>query len=203
MRKKAFLAILIVSVLLSSCQAVFTYSPFTFLQRDISTRPVEVQVSRAREALGTGDRDQMAEAYAVVEELLKTNNDPELSLLAADLAFGASGMTEVFTSALQDMEAISEGTPQDLEAVLETLDVELIAEGAAHVQSAVDAGAEVTDTQYVIAGAALLSSAVEKAGGFEQVGNLTEGDDGYEELKDAEEFLTAGGADELFDMFEL
>jgi len=112
-------------------------------------------------------------------------------------------MTEVFTSALQDMDTITESTPEDFEEVLKTLKVDLIAEGAAHVQAAVDADAEVTDTQYIIAGAALLTSAVEKAGGFEEVGELTEGDEGYEELKDAEEFLEAGGATDLLEMFEL
>ena len=60
-----------------------------------------------------------------------------------------------------------------------------------------------SDTQYVIAGAALLTAAVEKAGGFEEVGNLTEGDEGYQELQDAEAYLEAGGATDLLEMFEL
>jgi hypothetical protein len=201
--KKIFLLTVIASaVLFTACQAVFTYSPFTFLQRDISNRPAEVQVSRAREALGSGDTAQMAEAYEIIEKLLETEDDPELSLLAADLAFGASGMTEVFTSALQDMDTITESTPEDLQEVLENLNVDLISEGAGHIQTAVDAGAEVTDTQYIIAGAALFTSAVEKAGGFEQVGELVEGDDGYEELQDAEEYIKAGGATDLLSMFE-
>jgi len=203
MKKITVVIVVFITIVFSGCQAVFTYSPFSFLQRDISSRPVEVQVSRAREALSSGDTEQMAEAYEIVEGLLETSDDPELFLLAADLAFGASGMTEVFTSALQDMDTITESTPEDFEEVLKTLKVDLIAEGAAHVQAAVDADAEVTDTQYIIAGAALLTSAVEKAGGFEEVGELTEGDEGYEELKDAEEFLEAGGATDLLEMFEL
>ena len=203
MKKITVVIVVFITIVFSGCQAVFTYSPFSFLQRDISSRPVEVQVSRAREALSSGDTEQMAEAYEIVEGLLETSDDPELFLLAADLAFGASGMTEVFTSVLQDMDTITESTPEDFEEVLKTLKVDLIAEGAAHVQAAVDADAEVTDTQYIIAGAALLTSAVEKAGGFEEVGELTEGDEGYEELKDAEEFLEAGGATDLLEMFEL
>ena len=192
-----------VSILFVACQAVFTYSPFTFLQRDISTRPAAEQISRAWEALGSGDAAQMADAYAVVDALLETSDDPELFLLAADLAFGASGMTEVFTQALQDLDTITEGTTEELTAVLDSLDLDLIADGASHVQAAEDAGAEVSDTQYVIAGAALLTSAVELAGGFEQVGELTEGDPGYEEFQDAEAYFTAGGAADLLDMFEL
>jgi hypothetical protein len=139
----------------------------------------------------------MAEAYEIIEALLDTSDDPELYLLAADLAFGASGMTEVLTTAIMDLETVTQGTTEDLEAVLEILDVDLIAEGAAHIQAAVDAGAEVTDTQYIIAGVALFTSAVEKAGGIDQV------DDGYEEFQEAETFLEAGGAAGLLDMFEI
>ena len=191
------------TLLLAGCQAVFTYSPFSFLQRDISTRPPAEQVARAREALGSGDKDQMADAYEVVVKLLETSDDPELYLLAADLAFGASGMTEVLTQALQDLDAIGESTPEDLKEVLDLLDLELISEGVAYVREAEDSGAEVSDTQYVIAGVALLTSAVEQAGGFDNVGDLTEGEDGYQELQDAKAFLEAGGASDLLDMFEL
>ena len=80
---------------------------------------------------------------------------------------------------------------------------DFITDGVSHVQAAVDAGVEVSDTQYVIAGAALLASAVEKAGGFGEVGVLTEGDEGYQEFQDAEEYFTAGGAADLLDMFDL
>ena len=195
---------MVVSILLvAGCQAVFTYSPFSFLQRDISTRPPAEQVARAREALGSGDKDQMADAYEVVVKLLETSDDPELYLLAADLAFGASGMTEVFTQALQDLDTISESSSEDLERVLDSLDPKLISEGVDYVRAAEKAGAEVSDTQYVIAGVALLTSAVDQAGGFDKVGDLTEGEDGYQEFQDAKAFLEAGGASDLLDMFEL
>ncbi len=192
-----------ISILSVSCQAVFTYSPFTFLQRDISTRPAAEQISRAREALSSGNREQMADAYAVVEALLEESDEPELYLLAADLAFGASGMTEVFTQALQDLDTITAGSTEEFEAVLESLDLDLIADGASHVQAAEAAGAEISDTQYQIAGAALLASAVEKAGGFEEVGLLTVGQEGYQEFQDAQAYFTAGGAADLLDMFDL
>ncbi|MBN1686595.1 MAG: hypothetical protein JW852_08055 [Spirochaetales bacterium] len=202
MKRLSVLLFPVTVVLISACQAVFTYSPFSFLERDISTRPVVEQVARAREALSSGDTAQMAEAYAVVEALLETSDDPELYLLAADLAFGASGMTEVFTSALQDLDTITTGTPEDLQEVLDALDLDLISEGVTYVQAADAADAEVSDTQYIIAGAALLTSAVEQAGGFEELGNLTEGD-AYEDLQDARDFLEAGGATDLLDMFGL
>jgi len=203
--KRLFVLLLFVllAALFTGCQAVFTYSPFTFLERDLSTRPAVEQVARARDALGSGDSAQMAEAYEAIQVLLETSDDPELYLLAADLAFGASGMTEVFASALQNLDTITESTPEDLEAVLDSLNVELITEGVSYVEAAIDAAAEVTDTQYIIAGAALLTSAVEKAGGFDEVGSLVEGDDGYQELQDAKEYLEAGGASDLLEMFEL
>jgi len=62
MKKITVVIVVFITIVFSGCQAVFTYSPFSFLQRDISSRPVEVQVSRAREALSSGDTEQMAEA---------------------------------------------------------------------------------------------------------------------------------------------
>ncbi len=201
-RLPVFLIPVLLITLFTACQAVFTYSPFSFLQRDIADRPVAEQVDRARDALSSGDVTQMAAAYAVIEGLLETSDDPELYLLAADLAFGASGMTDVFISVLQNPDTITESTPEDVQAVLDTLDVELISKGASYVQTAAAADAEVTDTQYIIAGAALLTSAAEKAGGFENLASLTSGD-GYQERLDAEDFLTTGGASDLLDMFGL
>ena len=49
MKRLFVFQMLIAAVLFAACQAVFTYSPFTFLQRDITARPAaEPRTSRAR-----------------------------------------------------------------------------------------------------------------------------------------------------------
>ena len=199
--------ILIVALgfVLGACQAVFTYSPFTSLQRDIGSLSSEQKVKRAEDALGTGDVAQIGEAYEVIAAILEASDtpDPELTLLAADLAFAGSGVSEVLTSVLQDPEALSGAPTEDLIAMLDALDVALIAEGATHIQNAVAADAEVSSTQYVIAGASLLASAVEQAGSFEAVVDPLPTDAWYQDVLDAERFLTEGGAADLLEMFNL
>ena len=197
------LGILSVLVIFSACQAVFTYSPFTFLQRDLASLPPEQQVTRAQEALRSGDADQMADAYEIVAAMLDSSEDPELDLLAADLAFGASGIMEVFTTVLQDPESISGATSDDLEEILASLNLDLISDGAGHVQDAVDAEGEVTEAQYILAASALIAGAAEKAGGFEEMATLTSGDPGYDDLQDAEAFLQAAEATDLLEMFSI
>lgn len=202
--KRVVAAIFVCTVfLLSACQAIFTYSPLSFLQRDISNLPPAQQVKVAEDALGSGDPNQMTEAYAAIVTLLETSNDPDLSLLAADLAFGASGMTELFTSVIQDAESLMGAPTEELTALLEGLDTDLIAEGAGHIQDAASADADITDTQYLTAGAALLASAVEQAGSFEDVADPVPADPWYQDVQDAEAFLIEGGAEDLLSMFGL
>ena len=181
-------------LMLGSCQAIFTYSPLEFLQRDVTTLPAEQQVGRAENALASGDTEEMKGAYDAVAVLLaESPDDPELQLLAADLAFGASGVTEVFTSILQDPEALTESTPEDMLEILDTLDLDLISAGASHIESAVAIGADVEDPQLILAGASLIASAAEDAGGFEELAALDENDPAdaavIEKLETAQEFL--------------
>ena len=190
------MALFAVLAILGSCQAVFTYSPVEFLQRDVSTLPAEQQVGRAESALASGDIEDMKEAYDAVSILLEaTPDDPELQLLAADLAFGASGVTEVFTNLLEDPDSLTASTPEDLVAILDTIDLGLIAEGTSHIESAVENGADVQDSQLILASASLIASAAESAGGFEELSTLDANDPAdqgaIEQLESAEALLGA------------
>jgi hypothetical protein len=124
-------------------------------------------------------------------------------LMAADLAFGASGMTEVFTAVLQDPDLLTGSSTEELTTVLESIKPSYIAAGAGHLQDAEAAEAEISDTQYIIAGAALLASAVEQAGSFEAASDPLPSDLWYQDIQDAEAFLTEGGATDLLAMFNL
>jgi hypothetical protein len=204
MRSTILTCVVAGALIFSGCQAVFTYSPLEFLQRDMAALPEAQQVTRAEDALGSGDVAEMGDAYDTIALLLVEPHEPELDLLAADLAFGASGMTEVITSVLQDPEALSGGATEALTAILDTLDTDLIAEGVTHVQEAAAGGAEISESQYVVAGAALLASAVEAAGSFEAIADPAEDDPWYQDVQDAEAFFAAGGVtDDLLSMFNL
>ena len=189
-------------VVLTGCQAVFTYSPLAAFQRDLTDLTEEQQATYAETALSSGDTEAIAEAYETIAETLASQDepDPALSVLAAELAFGASGVTDVFTEILADPEALAVGGAESLDEVLENLDLDLISEGAEHLVNAAEAEdgeVEITDTQYAIAGAVLIAGAAEEAGGFENLESLEPGDAGYEEYQDAQEFLELGGVEDL------
>ncbi|MAG14033.1 MAG: hypothetical protein CMN78_05500 [Spirochaetales bacterium] len=195
-------------ILLGSCQAVFTYSPLEFLQRDVTSLPPEQQVGRAEDALSSGDTVEMKEAYDAVSSLLEASpEDTELQLLAADLAFGASGVTEVFTSILQDPEALAESTPEDLVEILDTLDLDLIAEGTTLIESAVAAEAEVAAPQLILASASIIASAADEAGGFEELATLDENDPAdaevIDKLESAQQLLGAVEDEGTADLLEM
>jgi hypothetical protein len=87
--------------LLAGCQAVFTYSPLSFLQRDPADLPPDQQVSWAEQALASGDPQAMAQAYDLVK------GDPDQAYLAASLAAELSGVTQALADAIADLATIS------------------------------------------------------------------------------------------------
>ena len=186
-----------------SCQAVFTYSPVVFLERDLANLSDEQQVERAEDVLVSGDSQAIADAYtAIAAQIDAGDTTPELSLLAADLAFAASGINDVVANVLGDPEVLSSATAEDVETLLEDLDLSLIDAGADYVRSASEVeGAEISDTQYIIAGATLMMSAADEAGGFEIFETEpSEGDAGYDEFTEAMDFLSAAGIEDFSDL---
>jgi hypothetical protein len=99
--------------LLAGCQAVFTYSPLSFLQRDPANLPPEQQVSWAEQALASGDPQAMAQAYELVKD------DPDQAYLAASLAAELSGVTQALADAIADLDTIRTYDSTQLEAFLD------------------------------------------------------------------------------------
>ncbi len=193
-------------LVLTSCEAVFTYSPVAFLERDMASLPDERKLERAEEILVSGSTEEILDAYDEVVTIIAAGGDTaENNLLAAELAFAGSGVTEVFTGIVSDPTIIADAAPEDLEQLFNSLDVDLIEQGASYVQSASnDENAQISDTQYLIAGAALLASVAEQANGFDIIETPpSSGDPGYEDYQDAMSFLSAGGIDDLSDLFSL
>lgn len=142
------------ALLLASCESVFTTSLLSFLQRDPSKLSPEQQVAYGRDALASGDPDQMAAAY----DVLKDSDDPSTQLLAADLALGAVELEGTL------LEAASADDPvAAIEAALDGYsddDFAKMSDAAALVDAA-DDSVEPTAEQYVFAAAGLLAVAAE------------------------------------------
>lgn len=184
-------------LLLSGCQRVFTFSPFSGLQRDPATMSAEQQQRYALDVLASGDTAAMAEAYALVEAMLA--NDPGnggLHLLAADLAIGASGLGGLVSS------IDPESGFSDAAALTEGLNTGLLSGVDSHIQQAEASGQDISDSQYVNAGAAIIiAKAAESEDGFDGIDWENDEDviraKGYAETGGVDiEALFGGGAEE-------
>lgn len=188
--KKTMLSIIIILTLgtgfFSSCQAVFTFSPFSAFQRDPANLSEEQQKVWAESVLASGDAASMAEAYAIIAALLADNpNDPELNLLAANLAIGGSGLGSLLTA------LDTSGGTGTLDAALGTLDYELLGGVAAHVTAAAENGGAVSESQYVNAAAAIVMVEANDEGGLDNI----DWDNPTAELQTALDFAELGGVD--------
>lgn len=138
--------------LLASCQAVFTFSPLSFLRRDPSTLSVAQQVEFAASALGSGDAEALAEAYAAIEAAAAADPlDPDLQYLAAQLALEMSGVGGVFETLLAG------GGDLVIDAtVWEGINQDLLADAGLYLQTADTLDADLTSTDYLVGAVGLL-----------------------------------------------
>lgn len=193
--------------ILASCERMFTTSPLAALQRDPSTYSDEQKLRYAADALASGDREAMAEAY----QLLSGSTDPETQLLAVDLAVGAAGVESVLTSALaavleagDDPDAASAALSDALESFSEA-DLALLTEAGDLLETAGEAGGA-SAGQYGLVAVGLLAAAAQEAGGVDNLDTLPDGSAGDGYLDQAETFLLAaadaGDSSELLSGFE-
>jgi len=153
------LSLLIVSCL-ASCQAVFTWSPLAFLQRDPTEMTAEQKLSFAEQALASGDDAVVEKAYeAVAAEAAKPDNidDPEIQYTAAQLALEVSGVSEVFDSVLG---SLAGGGSVDISAAtLDLIDDEAaLANAGDFLVNADGAGADLSASDYLVGAIALVVS---------------------------------------------
>ncbi len=196
MKKISAIVLVVVTIFIyTSCQQFFTYSALEWAQRDPSDLPTEQQISYAESILSSGDTDAMADAYAVINDLVTEDPDNvELQLLAADLAIGGSGIADAITNLdLDDLE-------NSVETILADLDLDLVAASAVHVEAAAALDPDaVSPEQYLNTGLILLAQAAEEAGGFGNLNadslgaSLKSGEAGFATLEKADNFINLGG----------
>ena len=175
---------------LVSCQAVFTFSPLSFLQRDPAGLSADQQVGFAEEALASGDADALRAAYDALVVTAATSTDPDVQYTAAQLALELSGVSDVFTSLLG---RLGGGGGDDALATAatayESIDVSLLSAAADYLDAAESGGADLTATDYFVGGVGLIIAGAEGEDPFADL-------DANPNAERAEEFLTKG-ADEL------
>lgn len=186
-----FLGIITLFGILVSCQQVFTYSPLSWAQRDPSTLPPKQKIAYAEGVLSSGDTAAIAKAYNLINDLTIANpNDVELQLLAADLAIGGSGISDVIDNV--DLTTLDSGS---IETILTGIDLGMVSASADHIVAAeaLDPSA-ISPVQYLNTGIILLSKAANEAvGGFSALSTLTSSDAGWATLVQANSFIISGG----------
>ena len=158
----------------ASCDTFFTTSPFGFLARDIGRMTDSQKIAFARRALSSGSREMMKQGYEALLTLENGIEGPDIMLLAAELAFGGSGVSEVLIALLA--EGVPEGSTPPLEDLIGDLDYGILDAGLILFSSAADAGAEIEQSGYILAGVAHLFKAARTKNGFTGLG----GDYDYE-----------------------
>jgi hypothetical protein len=152
-------------ILAAGCEGFFTFNLFSGLQRDPASLSPEQQVSYAEEALASGNSEAMQAAYPLIAAQAAANpDDPELQLLAADLAIGTSGVNDMIADFDPDT-----ATAADLNEVLADVDVATLGQVEGYVQTAEAAGGTPSDSQYANAAAAIVVQEASEAGGFENI----------------------------------
>ncbi len=159
--KLIMVAVLIsAALILASCQQVFTSSVYTLLgySTDMSSMTDEQKVSYAQDLLSSGSAEDMQTAYDEIFAMLGDDlsaADPELVLLAADLAVGASGLGDAVTDGLELLTSGSEDADA-MTSLIEGINTDNLADAVTLMEAAEASGTEITEEQYANAAAAQL-----------------------------------------------
>ncbi len=192
--KLIMVAVLIsAALILASCQQVFTSSVYTLLgySTDMSSMTDEQKVSYAQDLLSSGSAEDMQTAYDEIFAMLGddlSTADPELVLLAADLAVGASGLGDAVTDGLELLTSGSEDADA-MASLIEGIDTDNLADAVTLMEAAEASGTDITEEQYANAAAAQLLVAAD--GDINNLDFETPDDD----LQQALDWAVLGGVD--------
>lgn len=114
------LFVVLLILLLGSCEQMFTFSPLSWAQRDPANLSDAQKIAYAESVLGSGDADAMADAYNAI----KDSSDPDVQYLASQLAVGASGINEAAEEILASIDTIDTAT---IDSILDGVDDILLA----------------------------------------------------------------------------
>ena len=192
-----FLAAAVTAVImLSSCYQVFRSSVFAGIPVDMSTMSSDQKVAYAEDLLASGSEDELEAAYTAIEELIAAQggaeSNPDLALLASELAIGASGLGETMTSALEAVTAGEDISATLLDGLTTGDNLTDLENAVAMMEAAETGGAVPSNEQYANAAAAQMLLVVEDAGGIDNLGSVDPNDP---DLLQAQDWADAAGID--------
>ncbi|NOY09929.1 MAG: hypothetical protein GXP33_13930 [Spirochaetes bacterium] len=163
------ITLLILMLFMWGCQAVFTYSPLSILQRDPSSLPASAQKTYAEDALASGDSEAIAKAYSSITALLADNpDDPGLNLLAAKLGVEVSGVPKLIDQIVQGELDLSD--PNAVSTISDFIsaggvDPQVMVQAGEYYKAADANGGELSSTDYIMGSLGILLGAAEDANG--------------------------------------
>ncbi len=178
--------------LLSACQAIFTFSPLAFLQRNPENLPLEQKIEYGRNALASGDLQTMRTAY----DSLQGIETVDALYVSAELAAELSGVPRIvlgLAGISGDQLYLTEGNLSDLGGYLSTFDADpaLLMEAADLFSSSLSLGQTLQPLDYLYGSLGLLLTAAQQPDGSLDFSTTT--DPGFvARLPDAIAFLDLG-----------
>lgn len=170
--------VLLLVLVLAGCQAIFTYSPLSFLQRDPANLPLEQKIAWAENALASGDPEVMATAYDAIKDV------SDVDYLAANLALELSGVPELLFEVMEGDIDIDSTT--DLDTFLGQVDEDyIVAAGGHYTDTLANDPDSLTGTDYILGAASILFKASKDTGN--DIDDLTGA-----EVQSAKDFVSAG-----------
>lgn len=142
---------------LLACEGIFT----TSLATPFAGEPTP------EEALASGNRSAMEDAYKKMKDDAASSSDGDEQLLAGQLAMELSGLSDLFYDVLADDIDFSKDEAYNqaaIDAAVADLDAGYLSEAAAFYSLADANGADMDATDYLIGGVLLLAAEVESTG---------------------------------------
>lgn len=152
------LYIVALALLLAGCEQMFTYSPLSWAARDPSKLSDEQQ---AQNAPVSGDIDDLQKAYDAIAD----SSDPDVQLLASQVALGASGFNEAIEDIAKELKDGIDEADIDAGDILDDLDQTYLQAAGTSLAAAEAGGADISDTDYLLAAASLVLSEAITGGG--------------------------------------
>lgn len=209
-----FLTLLLLSLFLLSifgCEQIFTYNFFQDLKRDSSNYSTDQALSLGDEALNSGDKESMKNAYDLLKDKLDDPNlsDKEKAKLeekAGELAVGLSGINDAFSELLTVYLDSNETELMDIDlnSIFDDIDSEASQAAVTHLLNANDGGEELDPVMATMASIAeVISVANDEEMTIENIDpNNLQNEDSEERLLNAgtllEDVIDEEGTDFLF-----
>jgi hypothetical protein len=157
--------------LVSGCEQMFTYCPFTAFQTPASDLTPEQQIRYGEDALASGDEAAMKDAYAA---LTGDTTSADAQYTAAELGIELSGVPDLLMGII-DQTVTMPADAADLMSFIDdnNLSPDYLISAADNLLTAQDLGADLQPMDYVMGALGLALGAAEQTDGTFDFGSLT------------------------------